>query len=81
MAAAKYNTADHKIIDNHVIALAGDGCLQEGVAREAVAFAAHNQLDNLILIFDSNDVTLDAMAKVTQSEDTQALYTASAGTQ
>jgi transketolase len=76
MAAAKYNTAEHVIIDNHVIALAGDGCLQEGVAREAVAFAAHNHLDNLILIFDSNDVTLDAMAKVTQSEDTQALYTA-----
>ena len=76
MAAAKYNTADHTIIDNHVIALAGDGCLQEGVAREAVAFAAHNGLDNLILIFDSNDVTLDAMAEVTQSEDTQAVYTA-----
>ncbi len=57
-------------LDNHVIALAGDGCLQEGVAREAVAFAAHNGLDNLILIFDSNDVTLDAMAKLTQSEDT-----------
>jgi len=76
MAAAKYNTADHKIIDNHIFALAGDGCLQEGVAREAVAFAAHNHLDNLIVIFDSNDVTLDAMAKVTQSEDTQALYLA-----
>ena len=76
MAAAKYNTADHTIIDNHVFALAGDGCLQEGVAREAVAFAAHNGLDNLILIFDSNDVTLDAMAKVTQSENTAALYSA-----
>jgi len=76
MAAAKYNTATHKIIDNHIIALAGDGCLQEGVAREAVAFAAHNALDNLIVIFDSNDVTLDAMAKVTQSEDTQKLYRA-----
>jgi transketolase len=76
MAAAKYNTTAHTIIDHHVIALAGDGCLQEGVAREAVAFAAHNGLDNLILIFDSNDVTLDAMAKLTQSEDTQAVYTA-----
>jgi len=76
MAAGKYNTAEHKIIDNHIIVLAGDGCLQEGVAREAVAFAAHNALDNLILIFDSNDVTLDAMAKVTQSEDTHAVYTA-----
>ncbi len=76
MAAAKYNTPAHTILDHHVIALAGDGCLQEGVAREAIAFAAHNGLDNLIVIFDSNDVTLDAMAKVTQSEDAQALYTA-----
>lgn len=76
MAAATYNTAEHTILDNHIIALAGDGCLQEGVAREAVAFAAHNGLDNLIVIYDSNDVTLDAMAKVTQSEDAQALYAA-----
>jgi transketolase len=76
MAAAKYNTPGHAIIENHVIVLAGDGCLQEGVSREATAFAAHNGLDNLILIFDSNDVTLDAMAKLTQSEDTHALYTA-----
>ncbi len=76
MAAAKYNTAEHAILDHHVVALAGDGCLQEGVAREAVAFAGHQQLDNLILIYDSNDVTLDAMAKLTQSEDTAAIYTA-----
>ena len=74
MAAAKFNTAEHAILDSHVIALAGDGCLQEGVAREAVAFAAHNGLDNLILIYDANDVTLDAMAKVTQSDDTQKVY-------
>jgi transketolase len=65
-AAAKFNTADHTIIDNHVVALAGDGCLQEGVSQEAIAFAGHNQLDNLILIYDSNDVTLDAMADVSQ---------------
>lgn len=76
MAAARYNSAEHKILDYHVIALAGDGCLQEGVAREAVAFAAHQQLDNLILIYDSNDVTLDAMAATTQSEDSAALYNA-----
>lgn len=76
MAGAKYNTAEHKVLDYHVIALAGDGCFQEGVAREAVAFAGHNGLDNLILILDSNDVTLDAMAKVTQSEDTAKLYEA-----
>jgi transketolase len=73
-AAARYNTANHTIFDHHVIALAGDGCLQEGVAKEAIAFAGHNGLDNLILIYDSNDVTLDAMAEVTQSEDAAAYF-------
>ncbi|MCX7869408.1 MAG: transketolase, partial [Terrimicrobiaceae bacterium] len=70
MCEARFNTPDHKIFDHHVIVLAGDGCLQEGVAQEASAYAAHLGLDNLILIYDSNDVTLDAMAAVTQSEDT-----------
>ena len=70
MAAARFNTPEHTIFDHHVVALAGDGCLQEGVAAEAAAFAGHVGLDNLILIYDSNDVTLDAMAEVTQSEDT-----------
>ena len=70
MAAATFNTDAHKIFDNHIVCLAGDGCMQEGVAMEAIEFAGHFKLDNLILIYDSNDVTLDAMAKVTQSEDT-----------
>ena len=73
-AAARYNTADHTIFDHHVVALAGDGCLQEGVAQEAIAFAGHNQLDNLILIYDSNDVTLDAMADKTQGWDSEAYF-------
>jgi transketolase len=62
MAAIRFNTSEHKIFDNHVICLAGDGCMQEGVAMEAVAFAGHLGLDNLILIYDANDVTLDAQA-------------------
>ena len=73
-AAARFNTADHTIFDHHVVALAGDGCLQEGVAQEAIAFAGHNELDNLILIYDSNDVTLDAMAEVTQGWDTEKYF-------
>ncbi len=68
MAAARFNTAEHPIFDYHVVCLAGDGCMQEGVAMEAVAFAGHQKLDNLILIYDANDVTLDAMAAKTQSE-------------
>jgi len=73
-AAALYNTAEHTIFDHHVIALLGDGCLQEGVAKEAIAFAGHNGLDNLVLIYDSNDVTLDAMANVTQGEDAEQYF-------
>ncbi len=68
-AAVRFNSAHAKIFDNHVIALCGDGCLQEGVGLESVTFAGHVGLDNLILIFDANGVTLDAMAEVTQSED------------
>ena len=74
-AAALYNTAEHTITDHHIFALLGDGCLQEGVAKEAIAFAGHNGLDNLILIYDSNDVTLDAMAEVSQSENAEAYFT------
>src|SRR5436190_3969614 len=76
MAAARFNTAEHKIFDQHIICLAGDGCLQEGVSAEASAFAAHFGLDNLILIYDSNAVTLDAPATATQSEDTAARFKA-----
>ena len=76
MAAARFNMPDYKILDNHVVVLAGDGCLQEGVAMEAVSFAGHYQLDNLVLIYDSNDVTLDAMADKSQSEDTAKKFEA-----
>src|ERR1700751_1988365 len=76
MAAARFNTGEHRIFDQHVICLAGEGCMQEGVASEASAFAGHFCLDNLILIYDSNSVTLDAAAKETQSEDTGARFRA-----
>jgi transketolase len=76
MAEARFNTKEHTIFDHHIICLAGDGCMQEGVAMEAVEFAGHQKLDNLILIYDSNAVTLDAMAKETQSEDTAKRFEA-----
>lgn len=76
MAAARFNTAEHAIFDQHIVVLAGDGCIQEGIAQEASAFAGHAQLDNLILIYDSNDVTLDAMAIASQNEDAALRYQA-----
>merc|ERR1719235_984870 len=69
MAAARFNTPEHTLFDSNIVALCGEGCLQEGISAEAAAFAAHNKLDNLIYMFDSNDVTLDKMADFTQSED------------
>ncbi len=74
-AASYYNTDEHEIFNNHIVALMGDGCFQEGVAREAIEYAGHLQLDNLILIYDSNDVTLDAMADVTQGVDSAGYFT------
>jgi transketolase len=76
MAAARFNTPEQPIFDYHVVCLAGDGCMQEGVANEAVAFAGHQKLHNLILIYDSNNVTLDAMANKTQSENTALRFKA-----
>jgi transketolase len=70
MAAARFNTADHQIFDQHVVCLCSDGDMQEGVASEACALAGVWGLDNLIFIYDSNAVTLDAPAKDTQCEDT-----------
>jgi len=76
MAEAVYNTDDHKIFDHHIFALAGDGCFQEGVSAESAAFAAHEKLDNLIIMYDANEVTLDKMAEYTQSEDILKRYEA-----
>ena len=76
MAEARFNTPEHTIFDHKIVCLAGDGCLQEGVAAEAAAFAGHFKLDNLILIYDSNLVTLDAMAALSQSENTALRFQA-----
>lgn len=75
-AAARFNKPGMDIFTQHIFCLTGDGCLQEGVARESVALAAVLKLDNLILIYDSNDITLDAPAERTQLADPRAVYEA-----
>jgi len=70
----KFNTEDFKIIDNKIFCLAGDGCIMEGTASEASSFAGHLGLDNLIVIYDANKITLDGPLADCCSEDVKARY-------
>ena len=67
--AAKFNTEDITLFDNYTYVLCGDGCLQEGVALEALSICGHQKLDKFILLFDSNDIQLDGETNMTISED------------
>lgn len=75
-SSAQFNTTQFSIFDQHIICLAGDGCMQEGISRESAAIAGQLELDNLILIYDSNNVTLDAMLGKTQIDNVPELYKA-----
>jgi transketolase len=66
---AMFNTVRQKIFSYRVVCLCGDGCLQEGVASEACSLAGHLKLDNLILIYDRNNVTIDGDLSRSQSEN------------
>ncbi|WP_339249847.1 transketolase [Sporosarcina sp. FSL W8-0480] len=56
---AVYNRPNFNIVDHYTFALCGDGDLMEGVAAEAISLAGHLQLDKLIVLYDSNDISLD----------------------
>ncbi|WP_373471120.1 transketolase [Carnobacterium alterfunditum] len=57
--AATYNKKGHSIVDHHTYALCGDGDLMEGVSAEAASLAAHLGLGKLVVLYDSNDISLD----------------------
>ncbi len=76
MLAKRFNTDDFRLFSSKVYVLAGDGCMMEGVSAEAASLAGHLGLDNLIVFFDSNDVSLDGPVSETNSEDTRMRFRA-----
>ena len=74
--AAKYNTANHKIVDHYTYALVGEGCLEEGVSSEASSFAGHNKLGKLIVFYDQNKISIDGSTDITFTEDIGKRYEA-----
>src|SRR6476620_5194891 len=74
--AARYNKPNFPLFGFDVYALAGDGCMMEGISSEAASFAGHQQLSNLCWIYDSNRVTIEGHTDITFTEDVAARFTA-----
>ncbi|ARF54773.1 transketolase [Streptomyces gilvosporeus] len=62
--------------DHHIFAIAGDGCLQEGISAEASSMAGHQKLGNLILLWDDNHISIEGDTETAISEDTCKRYEA-----
>ena len=76
MMAARVNVPDNELIDYRVYAIASDGDLMEGVAREAIGVAGHLGLDNLILFWDDNHTTIDGTTEISFTEDVRRAFDA-----
>lgn len=70
--AARFNKPGYDLVQSRIYCITGDGCLMEGVALESIALAGHLQLDNLVLIYDNNQVTCDGPLSWINTEDINA---------
>ncbi len=79
--ASKYasnllNEEDNKVIDHKVYALCGDGDLQEGISYEACSLAGHLGLNNLVMFYDCNSITIEGDTSLAWSEDVKLRFEA-----
>jgi transketolase len=71
---ARYNRPAAELFDFDVYAIAGDGCLMEGVSHEAASIAGHLKLDNLCWIYDNNHITIDGHTNLTYEDDPKSRF-------
>ena len=74
MLAARYGD---DVVDHYTYAIAGDGCLMEGISHEAISMAGHLKLGKLIILFDDNGITIDGKTDIAVSDDQLARFRAS----
>lgn len=72
--AAELNTEENNLIDHYTYVIVGDGDLMEGVSYEACSLAGHLRLNKLIVLFDSNEITIDGRTDLARSEDIQQRF-------
>ena len=74
--AATFNRPGFELFDYRVYAVAGDGCMMEGISSEAASLAAHLKLDNLCWIYDNNRITIEGHTDLAFSEDVATRFVA-----
>lgn len=74
--AAKYNKPGYEILDNYTFVLGGDGCMMEGITSEASSLAGTLALGRLIVIYDSNNITIEGNTDLAFKENVRARYEA-----
>jgi len=72
----KFNRDDAPLFNSKVYCIAGDGCIMEGISSEASSLAGHLKINNLVLIYDANQICLDGPISECLSEDTKMRYRA-----
>ena len=74
MLANKFNTSDIDLIDHYTYCFVGDGCLMEGISSEAASIAGYMKLGKLVMLYDSNNISLDGPTDLTFTENVKKRY-------